>query len=98
MTAMDTMISSVVSTSTEYQYLSLPTDRSFRLLKVIYHNDSFPELSYSLHNFSIDTCPPYNTLSYTWGNPICNRSDDLERRRVFMRGVIISHAMDTPFS
>jgi hypothetical protein len=48
-------------------YEALPTSRSLRLLNLA----RLPEdHAYGLETFEIGQCPPYSTMSYTWGPPL----------------------------
>jgi len=50
-----------------YTYQPLSTERSFRLLRF---RDFLHSEECELQTFEIDNCPPFSTLSYTWGAPL----------------------------
>ncbi|KAF4624476.1 hypothetical protein G7Y89_g13695 [Cudoniella acicularis] len=50
-----------------YTFKPLTTPRSFRLLR--FRDFLHSELC-ELETFEIDNCPPFSTLSYTWGAPL----------------------------
>ncbi|KAH6678194.1 heterokaryon incompatibility protein-domain-containing protein, partial [Halenospora varia] len=51
----------------QYTYQPLTTPRSFRLLR--FRDFLHSELC-ELETFEIENCPPFSTLSYTWGAPL----------------------------
>jgi hypothetical protein len=69
-----------------YIYEPLPTARSVRLLKL--HGDSEPpirddRIRCSLRVVSLDECPTYSAISYTWGDALVTHvieCDVMERR------------------
>ncbi|KAF4950280.1 hypothetical protein FSARC_13255 [Fusarium sarcochroum] len=52
--------------NSKYQYDYLPTG-SIRLLRLV---SVEPEITLEVEHVSLDTNPPYNALSYTWGEPV----------------------------
>ena len=50
-----------------FEYDPLPKSRSFRLIKDLASDATGSHLSCVLESFSLDACPPYRCLSYTWG-------------------------------
>ncbi len=50
-----------------FKYDPLPASRSFRLIKEIASDATGSQLSCVLESFSLDACPSYGCLSYTWG-------------------------------
>ena len=50
-----------------FKYDPLPDTRSFRLIKEIASDVTRSHLSCVLESFSLDACPSYGCLSYTWG-------------------------------
>jgi hypothetical protein len=52
----------------DYVYCELPTSRSIRILEI---SRSYPwgPLQLNLYPFDIESCPPYEAISYTWGDP-----------------------------
>ena len=51
----------------KFQYDPLPESRSFRLIKELAFDVAGCHLSCVLESFSLDNCPLYRCLSYTWG-------------------------------
>ena len=64
-----------MSTASLYKYKALPDSRSIRLLSLqgAQHGDP---LSCVLVTHSLDQCPPFRALSYTWGSPFPEGYDD----------------------
>ncbi|KAH8676496.1 heterokaryon incompatibility protein-domain-containing protein [Tricladium varicosporioides] len=56
--------------STQYQYDRLPSPSSIRLIEL--HPPSANKISFSIHATEINNTPPYDALSYTWGDPRCS--------------------------
>ncbi|KAF2812997.1 uncharacterized protein BDZ99DRAFT_437772 [Mytilinidion resinicola] len=52
----------------QYQYAPLPSATSIRLLELSPSDDS--KVSCSLRAFELRDAPPFDALSYTWGNPL----------------------------
>ena len=50
-----------------FEYNPLPKSRSFRLIKELASDATGSHLSCVLESFSLDACPSYHCLSYTWG-------------------------------
>ena len=60
----------------QYKYPTLETASHIRLVTICPRteaNPTYSSLSISLQQFPISQCPPYQALSYTWGQP--DRSD-----------------------
>ena len=56
----------------QYQYPNLETASHIRLVTICpptEANSTYGSLSISLQQFPISQCPPYQALSYTWGQP-----------------------------
>src|ERR1700761_1284481 len=53
-----------------YQHQPLPSERSFRLLKIVESNDVWPH--FVIETFEKVTAPPYIALSYMWGRAVVN--------------------------
>lgn len=58
-----------------FKYDPLPDSRSFRLIKEITSNATGSHLSCVLESFSVDACPSYGCLSYTWGPALTSDSE-----------------------
>ena len=56
--------------SLKYQYQSLPDTRSIRLVKLCEQRFSPSIVECTIDIVSLNLCPPFTALSYTWGNPI----------------------------
>ncbi|KAF2493959.1 hypothetical protein BU16DRAFT_562915 [Lophium mytilinum] len=52
----------------QYQYAPLPSATSIRLLELSPANDG--KISCSLKAYELQEAPPFDALSYTWGNPL----------------------------
>jgi len=57
-----------------YEYKPLPGPRSIRLLRCVHYDVETREIFAFLEPFSIDSCPKYQALSYTWG-PALEKSE-----------------------
>lgn len=62
-----------------YRYLRLPTQRSFRLLKIT--NDGSP-IEISVRTFEMGSSPKYTALSYTWGPPVEDKDIDTGAKKI----------------
>lgn len=76
-----------------YKYQSLP-DRTIRLLKI--HPGSRPtpggiDIEIEVHN--IDQCPPYTSLSYTWGEAGEEVQISIAGKKFFVRKNLIAFLM-----
>ena len=63
----------------EFKYDPLPDSHSFRLIKEIASNVTGSHLSCVLESFSLDACPSYGCLSYTWGPALTSDAEGGER-------------------
>jgi hypothetical protein len=51
----------------QYQYSPLPSAASIRLIEL--HASTASEISFTIYATEVDNAPPFDALSYTWGNP-----------------------------
>ncbi|KAK5659430.1 hypothetical protein OQA88_631 [Cercophora sp. LCS_1] len=58
----------------EYIYTPLPSTTCIRLVEFLASPDD-GEMAISLTAFELDGAPPFNALSYTWGDPRCSYLD-----------------------
>ena len=58
-----------------FKYEPLPDTRSFRLVKEITSDAIGSHLCCVLESFSLDACPSYGSLSYTWGPALTNTAE-----------------------
>ncbi|KAK0510036.1 hypothetical protein JMJ35_007430 [Cladonia borealis] len=61
-----------------FKYDPLPDTRSFRLIKEIASDATGSHLSCVLETFSLDACPSYRCLSYTWGPALISDAESGE--------------------
>ena len=61
-----------------FKYDPLPDTRSFRLIKEIASDATGSHLSCVLETFSLDACPSYGCLSYTWGPALTSDAESGE--------------------
>ena len=61
-----------------FKYDPLPDSRSFRLIKEIMSDATGSHLSCVLESFSLDHCPSYRCLSYTWGSALTSDAESGE--------------------
>ena len=61
-----------------FKFDPLPDTRSFRLIKEIGSDATRSHLSCVLETFSLDACPSYRCLSYTWGPALINGAENGE--------------------
>jgi len=59
------LTTSQITRMSSYVYTALPSPEHFRLLQLALEHG---RLSASLSSYSLDTCPEYIALSYTWGS------------------------------
>ena len=62
-----------------FKYDPLPESGSFRLIKEITSDATGSHLSCVLESFSLDECPSYRCLSYTWGPALISDAESGER-------------------
>jgi hypothetical protein len=72
-------ITKQVTTDKQYHHSPLPSSRYIRLLTLGPGARSQP-LTFSLAHHDIDHCPPFEALSYTWGDPKSKVPIDCEGR------------------
>ena len=60
------------------KYDPLPESRCLRLIKEIASDATGPHLSCVLESFSLDACPSYSCLSYTWGPALTSDAESGE--------------------
>ena len=58
-----------------FKYEPLPDTHSFRLIKEITSDVTGSHLYCVLESFSLDDCPSYSCLSYTWGPALTNTTE-----------------------
>ena len=75
---MSSVSSAVIGSPRPYKWNPLPSPRHIRLLNFSPLKKPTQAVVYSLETFSIDDCPPYEALSYTWGPPTRGMHDDFE--------------------
>ena len=61
-----------------FKYNPLPESGSFRLIKQIASDATGSHLSCVLESFSLDDCPSYRCLSYTWGPALTSDAESGE--------------------
>lgn len=61
-----------------FKYDPLPESGSFRLIKETTSDATGSHLSCVLEAFSLDDCPSYRCLSYTWGSALTNDAESGE--------------------
>ena len=61
-----------------FNYDPLPESRSFRLINEITSDATGSHLSCVLESFSLDACPSYRCLSYTWGPALTSDAESGE--------------------
>ena len=71
-----------------YIYEPLPTVRSVRLLKL--HGDSEPpirddRIRCTLRVVSLDECPTYSAISYTWGDALVAHVIECDGKEIYTR-------------
>lgn len=60
----------------QFKYPALPTNQYIRLLELKpVPNTTWSKISVSLRMARLDEAPPYDALSYTWGNPMTTFSE-----------------------
>ena len=67
----------------EHSTLPLPGHRCFRLLRLQSPANDLEQVRCTLETHSLDACPLYYALSYTWGNPFAQDSFDEAYRRSY---------------
>jgi hypothetical protein len=76
---MDNVLSSPDPTA-PLTYETLPTPQSIRLLKLPRKEEfsllPISGISVTIHTYALEDAPPFNALSYTWGKPYQETSDD----------------------
>ncbi|KAH6699081.1 heterokaryon incompatibility protein-domain-containing protein, partial [Leptodontidium sp. MPI-SDFR-AT-0119] len=52
-------------------YEPLPSATCVRLIELDQRHQPNGEISFTLHTFELNSAPPFDALSYTWGDPAC---------------------------
>ncbi|KAH9206111.1 heterokaryon incompatibility protein-domain-containing protein [Leptodontidium sp. 2 PMI_412] len=52
-------------------YEPLPSATCVRLIELNQRRQPNGEISFTLHTFELNSAPPFDALSYTWGDPAC---------------------------
>ena len=77
-----------------FQYNSLTGSRSFRLIKALASDVTGSHMSCVLESFSLDACPSYRCLSYTWGPALTTDAENGEHTDT-TKGELIVRAEET---
>jgi hypothetical protein len=72
-----------------YEYKALPGPRSIRLLRCVHYDVETRQIFALLEPFSIDNCPKYQALSYTWGPALEQSEKDAKQEELIKPCVLL---------